>query len=403
MTVRDSFTNVVRSIPGSDKLPRPILWALDKVPRNTNESSNKETSDSSTNIAHSLSPSQTLRHRMAARRGQVLHELTIEDLAIQAKDEVSSNSESSSLRLFGDNTIQGSDSDYMNDQIVDDFLSEQNEKFNTLIHRNLKEVMIQQQHFEEKDRWPTLVLDLMLSKDISGATQSANLLVNKLSATAISYFPLLAQKHTPQAFVEEYETHIVHERIKRHLEQYLEEERESIYKELNQEFGEQVPPQLLSREHLLGSNATYLDKIEALFILSIRLSFAGLKHSIPIMQLAANKFKNDQIIVFNSSNFNRLLSFIINILEKLENKVQTSTQGEPQADNEELRNQLQKNLDLELWSNSMNKLAAGPEFDRINIERSTTNRATRSAGSDKSPSSFGEIISAAEMFASELV
>lgn len=402
MTVRDSISNVVRSIPGSEKLPRPILWALDRAPNTTKEPPIKEKKDQIPSHNYNLTPSQTLRHRMAARRGHVALELMADGCTKESKEELLPFSETSSLRLFEENTLQDTESDYMDNQIVDDFLFEQNEKFNTLIHRNLKEVMTQQQQFEGKNRWSTLVLDLVLSKDISGASESANLLVNKLSTAAVSFFPLIAQNHTPQAFVEEYEAHIAHEQIKRLLEPYLLEEREYIYKELNQEFGTQSHPQLLSREHLLGPNATYLDKIEALFILSIRLSFAGLKHSIPLMQLAANKFKNDQIIVFNSSNFNRLLSFIISILEKLEHKVQSSDQDSSQIANEDINN-AQKSLEMDLWSNSMSKLVAGLDIERNNLERSLKDGGDKTAGSEKVHGSFGEILNAAEIFASEMV
>lgn len=359
-----------------------------------------------------MSPQEILHLRIASRRKHMAQNSSDSQPDSLASHQIAlSPSESSSLVLAGDNTLLDSEMDLLPNPLVDEYLSEQNEKFNSLIHRNLKEVMTQQQQFEEGSGWRRLAFDLLVSKNIPEATLRANQIVNKVSATAAAYFPQMKAKSSPQAFIEEYEAHMAHEHTRRLIEQFLELEREAIYKELELEFGSQKPLQLLSTERLMGPDATYVDKMEALFILSLRLSFAGLRHSIPIMKQAATKFRNDEIILFNSSNFDLLLSLIISILEKVERKVQVSVPDSPKLEKVDgysnkytSKNSADSTEDSKEWARSMLKLVAGPDHSvrsPLYIERQHSSRI-QSEDDNQEPGTFGYILDAAQKFASEM-
>lgn len=64
-----------------------------------------------------------------------------------------------------------------------------------------------------------------------------------------------------------------------------------------------------------------IDKIESLMVILVRLSFIGMKFVIPLTTLAYHKFKNNDMMIFNNKNFNRLLSFLIKFMEALESKL----------------------------------------------------------------------------------
>lgn len=416
MTVREAISIVIRTLPGSDKLPRTIEGILDKKKPDSQTCVDEYEEDVKMTMASSMTPAQLLRLRMASSRGH-----SGRDVAPNQSKEVDVHRENlapypepTSLDSIEEMTLQDSESEYTRAPIVDQYLTEQNEKFNSLIHRNLWEVMNQQQRFEEGAGWKRLALDLFLSKSLPEATERASVIMDKISLTASSYIPALAQKHSPQAFIDEYEAHVAQIQAKRLLETYTDEEKTYIYKELSQEFKPQESPRYNSQEHILPPDATYLDKAEALVILSIRLSFAGLRHSLPIMQQAANKFKNDEIVLFNSSNFNRLLSSIINLLERIEKKVGSSTSdsNEPRltevaAKEEPVCGHTRNNSDTSEWSKSMLKLVAGPDYRISRQMYFEYSPQTNISGQDESLNEvsngkLGTFIDAAQRFASEM-
>lgn len=414
MTIRETISTLIRSIPGSEKLPNNMLqvpeYKITKYPNKINESKIANSS------SDSIPPSETLRKRMALRRSQVAQGEVGKKQQITSQPNTvvhSSQSGDSSNKLVDEGLWTESDSGYPKVALVDQYLNEQNDKFNRLIYNNLREVMTQEQRSEEEIKWPRLAWELVLSKNIREATERANLLAHKFSTVASSYIPIIAPKDSPQVFVEEYEAHIVQENMKRLLDHYTPEEKHAIYKELTPEFGAHATSETLSKEHLMNPDASYIDKAEALLILSIRLSFAGLRQSIPLLQRAASKFQNDEILIFNASNFHSFLSFIIVLLDKLERKVHNAgVENSNVISFDHMNNDHEQSSrgsgNLELWSNSMNKLVATPDYGFFSCtslgvtQKDTAQNLELCSDCKKPHSRISEIFDAVEMFASEL-
>lgn len=411
MTVRESVSIVIRAIPGSDKLPRNIKELLDKTDANSTLLLMDEyEEDVKLTMKSSMTPAQRLRLRMASSRGHVGGPLNPSKEFEYKGDNLSPYSDKSQLEsLEEEATLQEFESDYARRSLVDQYLTEQNEKFNSLIHKNLKEVMNQQQQFEEGTSWRRLAFDFFLSKNLPEATERANLLMEKISVTAASYVPALAQKHSPQAFVDEYEAHMAQVHAKRLLETYTAEEKEYVYRELSQEFKQQDIPRCISQDHILGPEPTYLDKVEALLLLSVRLSFASLRHSLPLIQQTANKFKNDEILLFNSSNFNRFLVAIINLLEKIERKVGTNRKASDEGRLTEVANNSDaifehscNDTGINEWSKSMLKLVAGPDYTSSRLMYSLQATGVGTPLEESPTGNIGTLLDVAQRFASEM-
>ncbi|RKP31881.1 hypothetical protein METBISCDRAFT_21980 [Metschnikowia bicuspidata] len=253
--------------------------------------------------------------------------------------------------------------------------------------------MTQQQRYKEGLSWRRLVFDLVLSKNVPRLpTRQSSGQQNIRYCSQL--FPQLGSKESTLVFIEECEAHIAQQQTKRLLDSYTQSEREAIFEELSQEFVMQQQPIPLSREHLLAPNATFMYKAEALMILSIRLSFAGWRHTMPVLKRAAEKFKNDEILLFNSSNLSRMMSGVITLLEKIDQMIITQSREAQLANQAQIENGdytpplTQSLIPQNDWSMSMLKLVTGPEYGsrrQIYLENSRQDRHEESIESKSSP------------------
>lgn len=113
------------------------------------------------------------------------------------------------------------------------------------------------------------------------------------------------------------------------LYKYLQEDLD-IFEDAKDEipFGPTIPSSS-STEDLhylqLSDSGITLDKIQALAILLVRLTFAGIKLAIPVSIRLYHKFTENDLYMINKKNFNSLLGFLIKLLKVVEEKVNGDT------------------------------------------------------------------------------
>lgn len=211
--------------------------------------------------------------------------------------------------------------------MTEKYLSEQNEEFNSLINRNLKEVIQQQDSFTEEIGWQRLLIELAMARNSDDLTLKINLLMNKLSDTAYSYIPFIQGEPSrqiptligvPGGRIEALDV----------LDEMDYDTKVLFLKLLVVDLGLSQNTHDLAeyaRNLSLTNEATMIDKFELLCLLSIRLSFICLKSVYPICKLLYEKFKEDEILLVNSKNFSKVLSLLIRIMEGFEKKMAASS------------------------------------------------------------------------------
>lgn len=66
------------------------------------------------------------------------------------------------------------------------------------------------------------------------------------------------------------------------------------------------------------NNMTLLEKIEMILVLLVKLNFLLIRYLIPLSQKFYHKFMNNQLMIFNNNNLNRLLGMIIKFINHIE-------------------------------------------------------------------------------------
>ncbi|ODV67096.1 hypothetical protein HYPBUDRAFT_148862 [Hyphopichia burtonii NRRL Y-1933] len=201
---------------------------------------------------------------------------------------------------------------------IKQYLDEQNNKFDTLIHNNLDIVIKQQELFEEKEEeeenLTKLLIEFLRMKPLSfrEKLQYSNR-VFKYGIKLINPFkqaePEMAKLAEPVTIRPNYE--------------------EDEYKDVIQVFNK-LKPEIKNRiidnyrkeeEMKRFENESLIDKFEMLSILMIKITISTIKYMIPIIQILINKFNKDEIYLFNQLNFNKLMKIIIKSLIFTENQL----------------------------------------------------------------------------------
>lgn len=233
--------------------------------------------------------------------------------------------------LEEDDTLRGTESEALKDEMVQQYLVEQNAKFNKLINRNLHEVLQQQNQFEEEVGWRRLALELALARNPTEVKLRVSLLVSKASRTAYSYVPFTREKHPLSTRVE---LVVAKEQTLALLDPLDYDEKVALLRQLLVDLGAKGDDELarLSKELNMQNNRAMIDKVELITLLWVRLGFIGLKLVIPATKLLYIKFKNNDMVVFNNRNLNKLLGVAIRLMESLEEKLHVY---EPQSEEPE--------------------------------------------------------------------
>lgn len=314
---------------------------------------------------------------------------------------------------------------------VKQYLDEQNDKFDTLINRNLEAFM---EADNGKQDINALLVDLIGSRDAS-MSQKALKVVNIVGSTCklllTVYWPFETKEKTDfslkppksnayfgtrentvfapgSALDASPETTTLVRRFSPGADSFRDQENflvelfvDSLDQNAKMEVLQVLKRDLNLLEELLGNNEVQvmqntlqelrekggagrsgvllMDKIEILLVISIRLTFLLIKFSIPLLHLLIDKFFNNEIYVVNSRNFNLFLSVLIRLMEFFETKLSDknldvykygSQAGED--DNEYLQ---KTNDDLSELYNEMTENAASFLNDQIG-DRDVGEKAT---------------------------
>lgn len=384
MVVRAVIGVVVNRLPYSDHLPNLVKRMLDDTPQKldpvtpTNEP------------VEVLSPRQKIHNRMLDRRNP----------SVYSDSGISTPTSGTTTLLPGFDSI--SEECDTEDSVVQKYLDEQNAKFDSLINQNMSIVLLQQNKFEDDAPWQQLVFDLMTSKDNEDVAPKLNVLVGKASSYLYSYVPFhkepkitevtQAARTIPDEFP-----------VDNFLDSLDYNTKVRLMKQLRVDLGltENDDLSKLSIElerHLKSAPSLMIDKLELLMVVSVRLAFLGMKFLIPISTLLYLKFKNNEVLLFNSKNFNRLLSFVIGFMERLEeslhsDKLQTFQYGKLQekelpgeysedretSKGEALNDELRRYIDewgednntekqTSSWTRSLTRMAIGKFFGSYEVQ-----------------------------------
>lgn len=225
---------------------------------------------------------------------------------------------------------------------VQQYLEEQNQKFDTLINKNLEVVIEQQDKFHEELSDNETMIYLMnefMNLDNQGITKKATFCGKVLKFTSKKLWDYALPEKKQE--VKEEPIIKVEEETFDEITGNLDSQRKlklmkALHKDLltleddelsqlmhdldsNQEIMEIV--NRINQPQTIGSKNLMIDKIEILMILSIKLFFLSIKFSIPLAYLLYDKFVNNTIFLFNNKNFDKLIDMNIKLMTYLESKL----------------------------------------------------------------------------------
>ncbi|CAH2354110.1 hypothetical protein CLIB1423_14S02256 [[Candida] railenensis] len=173
-------------------------------------------------------------------------------------------------------------------------------------------------------------LELLSSASIPSSSRATSTSSPSLSLSSPSTFAYPSKKVEKSEYLPSVRAMVddldVYKKVQ--LYKYLQEDLD-VYEDAKDEmFGANTPSSSSpddSHYLQLSESGITLDKIQALAILSVRLTFAGIKLAIPISIRLYHKFTENDLYMINKKNFNSLLGFLIKLLKVVEEKVNGDT------------------------------------------------------------------------------
>lgn len=310
MVVRSTISSVVSRLPYSDKIPQAVRSVLDE---NNNTSANTEAQMVVRSSEEPPTSDFAAVGDIVGSQGPHNNKDIYKDPRIKLlKDDGLCVTESTTLA-----SECGPDSG--NSVLMQQYLSEQNAKFDTLINKNLGAVLRQQNQYEEDAGWRTLIVDLAMARSGEEATTNLNSMMGKATRAFKSYIPFkrneefcnMTEEQAADSFAAEVFEHVIEPMDK--------ETKLQILARLKLEVGERSSK---SYDHLdLPPDAPLVDQLEVLAILWVRLAFIGLRYFIPITQMLFQKFKNNEVLLINNKNFSRFLTALARTMEAAEERL----------------------------------------------------------------------------------
>lgn len=240
-----------------------------------------------------------------------------------------------------DDTVRETESVASRMSVMQQYLDEQNAKFDTLINRNLGEVLQQQNKYEDDPGWRALVLDLATARNTHDVTHSVSQLLHRASRSVYSYVPFgdKTAPSSPQTDPLAATTNemVYHEYRQEHtavggagrsdqvplgavLDRLDYNEKVMLLRRLHQDLG--ITYDSGASKYSYGrpvlKDTPLAEKIQMMMILLIRLAFIGMRLFVPVTTALYHKFVNNQLLVVNSRNFNRFLNSVIHTMESVE-------------------------------------------------------------------------------------
>lgn len=229
---------------------------------------------------------------------------------------------------------------------VQQYLEEQNEKFDTLINNNLEVVIEQQDKYPDEPTDEDTVADLMnefMNLENLGLTGKAKFLgkVVKFTSKKVWDYSIPSRK-TKEVEETEPEEPVVDTKddafdeivgnldnqdklklMKALHKDLLKLEDDELYQLMQDEDSNHELMEMVNKinKPQSGTKNLMIDKFEILLILSIKLFFLAIKFSIPLAYLIYDKFVNNSIFLFNNRNFDKLIDANIKLMTYLEAKL----------------------------------------------------------------------------------
>lgn len=309
MVIRSTIYSLITLMPYSDRIPDPVLGIL-RTSTDIGENNSGEEIFAETAADAPPSPRQLLHSRLLDRRSQ-----------IQASD--------SGSATLGGNESEATDStmDYNHNAVMQKYLEDQNCKFVELIDKNLDAVLQQQNQFEEDTFWKGLIFDMSQYALTNDSRFKATTIVGRVMRYGWSFVPFSddGSHLTPQQ-VEREKRQTQLQEILGPLDDTMKGELlRQLYVDLR--FLDQV--KLRDISHPEDHPESFLAQMELLAILWVRLWFAGIRLFTPKAKSLYTKFKADELLFFNSKNFDRAIMAAIRAMELVDEKLQVVSEGTP--------------------------------------------------------------------------
>lgn len=315
MVVRSTIGAVVFRMPYSDRLPAIVKTALgDEVKPVENDIPDP--------IEPPLTPKEKIHNRLIDRRLEspsTLH------------SGVGSSGSAMGPIFEEDETVRESDSETSKSTVMQKYLEEQNAKFDDLINKNLGEVLKQQNQFQDDAGWRELVFSLAMARNSSDVSSNLGLLVLRATRSAYQWIPFVESATVSpegevggESIIHDLNNNLIRtepstfESIAIESMDYQDKVR--LLRQLQRDLGMESETDITNfmQRVSLESDPPLVDKIQMLMILLVRLAFMGIKLFIPICTAIYTKFQNDDLMVFNNRNFNRLLNTVIHMMASME-------------------------------------------------------------------------------------
>lgn len=315
MVVRSTIYSLITLMPYSDHIPDPILGILKTTADATEPDS---VQDVETPAECPPTPQQIIHSRLLDKRCQ------------------NQNSSDSGSATLAESELVGSDSatDYINNAMMQKYLEDQNCKFDELIDKNLDAVLRQQTQFEEDAFWKGLIFDLTQNALGRNPMFRATTLVGRAMKHALGFVPFTGD--TAQPTKETLEMEERQAQLQEILGPLDYRTKVELLRQLYVDLGfleEKSNVKLHNLSHPDDPPDSLLAQIEMLAILWVRLWFAGIRLFTPKAKSLYVKFKADELLFFNSKNFDRAIMAMIKAMELVDDKLQVASDGIPSDHN----------------------------------------------------------------------
>lgn len=216
-------------------------------------------------------------------------------------------------------TVRDTDSVAAKHVMMQQYLDEQNAKFDHLINRNLGEVLQQQHTFQEDRGWRDAVFAFVALRLHGGVVASMTSMVQHASKAVSHYARGRRDSTTLPTAVEastERDIVVLPAAVVAAVELLEYRDKVAVLRRLHEDLG--VEDVRIAPEHAL-----LMDKVQTMTLLLVRLAFIALRLVVPVTTALYTRFKNDDIVLVNRRNLDRLLGSVIHVMESMEETLRT--------------------------------------------------------------------------------
>lgn len=323
MVIRSTISAVVFRMPYSDRLPPIVKTVLDDGRVKLDEGRFRQLEHTPDTVARPLSPKEKIHNRLMDKR------LAESPVAMNRRTDLTA----SSLNPIFDeeDTLRETESVTSKRTVMQNYLDEQNAKFDDLINKNLGEVLKQQSQFEDDASWREIMFKLAMARNPTEVSSSLGLLVLRATKSVCLWMPFV-ESPTVSPDEESYGEAVLrsnNDLIQTNaisLDTMDYNEKVKLLRQLQRDLGLNNESDMTNfTQELSQKDRPLVDKIQMLMILLIRLAFMGFKLFVPISTAIYTKFKNNELMVLNNRNFNKLLNTVIHVMETMEERLDNET------------------------------------------------------------------------------